>query len=78
MLSVKYLPLVQTLLIATFMTFVMSFAISWINLGLIKGFIGIWMHAWLMAFIVAFPTLLLILPAMRKLAMRIASKAPSA
>ena len=74
MISVKYLPLVQTLLIATFMTFVMSFAISWINLGLVKGFIGIWMHAWLMAFIVAFPTLMLVLPTMRKLAVRIASK----
>ena len=76
MIPVKYLPFVQTLLIATFMTFVMSFAISWINLGLIKGFFGIWMHAWLVAFVVAFPTLLLVLPTMRRLAVRIASKEP--
>ncbi|UFS61664.1 DUF2798 domain-containing protein [Sulfurimonas sp. HSL-3221] len=78
MVPMKYLQLVQTFLIATFMTFVMSFAISWINLGLVKGFIGIWMHAWLIAFAIAFPTLLLILPAMRKLAVRIASKEESA
>ena len=78
MVPVKYLPLVQTFLIATFMTFVMSFAISWINLGLTRGFFGIWMHAWLIAFVIAFPTLLLVLPTMRKLAVRIASKADAA
>lgn len=74
MISTKYLPAVQILLTATFMSFIMSFVISWINLGLIHGFIGIWMHAWLTAFVVAFPTLLLVVPTMRKLALRIASK----
>ena len=74
MISIKYLHLVQTLLVATIMTFVMSFAISAMNIGFSNGFINIWLHAWGAAFVVAFPTLTLILPPVRRLAMRIASK----
>ena len=74
MISAKYLHIVQTFLVATVMTFIMSFAISAINLGFPTGFINIWLHAWGAAFVVAFPTLTLILPPVRKLAMRIASK----
>ncbi len=74
MISIKYLHVVQTFLVATVMTFVMSFAISAINMGFPNGFLHIWLHAWGAAFVVAFPTLTLILPPVRKLAMRIASK----
>jgi hypothetical protein len=74
MVSTKYLFFVQTLLIASVMTFIMSFAISAINIGFVNGFIHIWLYAWGAAFIVAFPTLMLILPPIRVLAMRIASK----
>lgn len=74
MISTKYLILVQTFLIAIVMTFIMSFAISIINLGFVDGFIHLWLHAWSMAFILAFPTMTIISPFLRKLAMRIASK----
>ncbi len=74
MLSVKYLFYVQTFLVALVMTFIMSFAISAINLGFISGFVPVWMHAWAIAFVVAYPSLMLVLPPARALAMRIACK----
>lgn len=74
MISTKYLFLVQTLFVATAMTFIMSFAISAINLGFVNGFVYIWLKAWGVAFIIAFPTLSVIFPSLRALAMRIASK----
>jgi hypothetical protein len=63
MISVKYLHQVQVALLSGF-----------INLGLVKGFIGIWLHAWMVAYAIAFPTILIVFPFARKLAMKIASK----
>ncbi|MBN2896571.1 MAG: DUF2798 domain-containing protein [Campylobacterales bacterium] len=74
MVSVKYLHQVQALLLSGFMSCIMSGAISLINLGLIDGFLGIWLRAWLIAWAIAFPTILLVFPIARKLAMRIASR----
>lgn len=55
------------------MTLIMSFVITFINLGLIERFMHIWMHAWIIAFAIAFPTLLLIFPVVRGLAEKITS-----
>lgn len=74
MVSVKYLHQVQAALLSGFMSFIMSGAITLINLGLVKGFVGIWIHAWLVAYLIAFPTILLVFPFARKLAMKIASR----
>lgn len=74
MISVKYLHQVQALLLSGFMSLVMSGAITFINIGAISGFIGIWLHAWIVAYAIAFPTILLVFPFARKLAMKIASK----
>jgi len=74
MISIKYLHQVQALLLSGFMSFIMSGAITFINLGLIDGFTGIWLHAWIVAYAIAFPTILLVFPFARKLAMKIASK----
>jgi len=52
----------------------MSGAITFINLGLIDGFIGVWLHAWIVAYAIAFPTILLVFPFARKLAIKIACK----
>ncbi|PHM16685.1 MAG: hypothetical protein CJD30_10365 [Sulfuricurvum sp. PD_MW2] len=56
------------------MSFIMSGAITLINLGFVSGFLGIWLHAWLVAYAIAFPTILLVFPFARKLAMKIAAK----
>lgn len=74
MVSVKYLHQVQAALLSGFMSFIMSGAITFINLGWVDGFVGIWIHAWLVTYAIAFPTILLVFPFARKLAMRIASK----
>ena len=74
MLPNKYLNQVQAFLLSGFMSFVMSGIITFINLGIIEGFLGIWFHAWWVAFVIAFPTILLVFPFARKLAMKIASK----
>ncbi len=74
MIPSKYLQLVQSFLLSGFMSFIMSGIITFINLGLIDGFVLIWLHAWIYAYIIAFPTILLVFPFARKLAMKIASK----
>jgi hypothetical protein len=74
MVSIKYLHQVQALLLSGLMSFIMSGAISFINLELVAGFVGIWLHAWVVAWAIAFPTILLVFPFARKLAMKIASK----
>lgn len=74
MVSVKYLHQVQAALLSGFMSFIMSGAITLINLGFVNGFFGIWLHAWLVAYAIAFPTILLVFPFARKLAMKIAAK----
>ncbi|MDD3475404.1 MAG: DUF2798 domain-containing protein [Sulfurimonas sp.] len=74
MISVKYLHQVQAFLLSGFMSFIMSAAITFINLGLVENFVEIWIHAWIIAYMIAFPTILLVFPFVRKLAMKIASK----
>ena len=74
MISVKYLHQVQAFLLSGFMSFIMSGAITFINLGLVDNFVKIWIHAWILAYMIAFPTILLVFPFARKLAMKIASK----
>jgi hypothetical protein len=74
MVSVKYLHQVQAFLLSGFMSFIMSGAISFINLGFVDNFISIWFHAWIVAYVIAFPSVLLVFPFARKLAIRIASK----
>ena len=74
MISKRYLHHVQALLLSGFMSFIMSGAITLINLGWSKGFVLVWFHAWAVAYIIAFPTILLVFPFARKLALSIASK----
>ncbi len=74
MVSVKYLHQVQAALLSGFMSFIMSGAITFINLGAVHGFMSIWFHAWMVAYLIAFPTILIVFPFARKLAMKIAAK----
>jgi len=74
MVSSKYLHQIQALLLSGFMSFIMSGAITFINLGIVNHFLTIWIHAWLVSYAIAFPTILIVFPFARKIAMRIASK----
>jgi hypothetical protein len=74
MVSIKYLHQVQALLLSGIMSFIMSGAITFINLGLVDNFTAIWLRAWIIAYAIAFPTILIVFPFARKLAIKIASK----
>jgi len=74
MLPNKYLNQVQSFLLSGFMSFIMSGIITLMNLGIVDEFINMWFHAWILAFAIAFPTIMLIFPFVRKLAIKIASK----
>lgn len=74
MISSKYLNQVQAFLLSGFMSFIMSGIITYINLGFVSDFLAIWFNAWIVAFVIAFPTIMLVFPFARKLAMKIASR----
>ena len=74
MIAAKYLHYVQAFLLSGLMSFIMSGAISFINLGIAEHFMAIWINAWLVAWAVAFPSILVVFPFARKLALKIASK----
>jgi hypothetical protein len=63
----RFEPLLFALLMSMFMSFFMSFVITFINLGFIESFVAQWLGAFWKAFMVAFPTILLVVPSVRKL-----------
>lgn len=44
------------------MSLVMSGVVSFINIGLIDGFMTIWAESFLKSFVVAYPTILVVVP----------------
>lgn len=66
-LPARYAAIVMPTVLATIMTFIISGVATLINLGLVPGFVDIWMKAWSMSFIVALPTLLAVLPIVRRI-----------
>lgn len=58
------------LFMAFFMSFLMSGAITAINVGLPPDFFSRWMHSWGLAFLLAYPAILIVAPLARRLALR--------
>ena len=67
MINKKYEMLVFAFLMSLFMSCLMSCVITIINLGFADGFFGLWMTAFWKAFLVAFPTIMIVVPQVRKL-----------
>lgn len=67
MIDAKYQPILFAFFMALFMSFLMSGAISLINLGWVEGFVVIWMNAWFSAFVIAFPVVIFVGPMVRKI-----------
>jgi hypothetical protein len=59
---------VVPLLLSIFMTCIVSVISTLRSIGIPDGFIEIWLQAWGLSWVVAFPTLLVALPAVRRLA----------
>ena len=57
------------------MTFIVVFVTTAINYGFVNDFIARWMRGWGLSFIVAFPTVLIIMPTIRKTIAKITRQA---
>ena len=49
-----------------FMTFLVSGVATWRALGVVPGMLGMWMTSWLIAWLVAYPTMLIMMPRVRR------------
>ena len=63
----KYAPILFVFFVALNMSFLMSFALTAINLGFPTDFIQRWLRSWVIAFPVAFVAAFAIVPPIRKL-----------
>ncbi len=66
MISKKYEKLVFSFVMSLFMSFIMAFAITIINIGLVDGFILKALEAWSKAFFVAFAAIVMVSPLVKK------------
>ena len=66
MIAKKYETILFAFIMGTFMSGFMSLVITFINLGLIDNFIMFWLGAYWKAFVIAFPTILIVIPRVRK------------
>ena len=71
MISSKYTQHVISFFMALFMSCIMSFFITTHNIGLTPDLLSKWLFAWAFGFAVALPTIFLVAPMVRKLAIKL-------
>lgn len=67
-LPAAWAPFVMPLILSIFMSFIVSGIATLRAVGFADHLLELWMSAWGVSWIVAFPTLLIVLPIVRKLA----------
>lgn len=67
MIKKKYEFVLFAFLMALFMAGFMSFVVTFINVGFIDGIFSMWIEAYWKAFLVAFPTIMVVVPKVRKI-----------
>ena len=67
MIPKKYEMVLFAFLMSLFMAGFMSFIVTLINMGFVDGLLGFWLEAYWKAFLVAFPTIMVVVPKVRKL-----------
>ncbi len=65
-LPARYASLVMPLILSVFMTFIVSMVSTLRSIGLTPDFFHIWLGAWGISWVVAYPTLLLVLPMVKR------------
>ena len=65
-LPAKYNFVAMPLVLSMFMSCIISGVSTLRALGLVDGFFGKWMLAWGLSWLIAFPTVMLVLPLVRK------------
>ena len=66
-LPARYAAVISPLVLSLLMTFIVSLISTLKSLGLHPSMPGIWMVAWGLSWLVAFPTLLVVLPIVRRI-----------
>lgn len=66
-LPARYAAIISPLMLSLLMTFIVSLISTLKSLGLHPSMPGIWMVAWGLSWLVAFPTLLVVLPIVRRI-----------
>lgn len=67
MIKKRYEFILFAFLMALFMAGFMSFVVTIINVGFIDGVLSMWFEAYWKAFLVAFPTIMIVVPQVRKI-----------
>jgi len=67
MIAKKYEMLLFAFIMGAFMSGFMSLVVTFINIGFIDDFIYFWLNAYWKAFLIAFPTILFVIPRVRKI-----------
>lgn len=66
-LPARYAAIVLPLILSLLMTFVISGVSTLMSLGPTRAFVSTWPAAWALSWIVAFPTLVAVLPLVRRI-----------
>lgn len=74
MLSKRYYRFVFAFIMGLVMSFIMSGALVFINLGLVDKFFEIWLISWGKAFVLAYPCIIVVAPIAGKITAKICSK----
>lgn len=65
-LPARFAGVVMPLLLSVLMTFIVSMVSTLRSIGPAPHFLAVWASAWAISWLIAFPTLLLVLPVVRK------------
>lgn len=67
-LPARYHGFVMPAILSFLMSGIVSLVATLANVGMPPGFIGLWLGAWKLSWAIAFPTILVILPLVRRIA----------
>lgn len=73
MFSKKYEFMVFSVLMSFFMTLLMSFVVTFLNVGLVKEFLFVWLNAFLKSYPIGFGATLIVVPIVRKIVSKLVS-----
>lgn len=66
LLHTRYSAVVMPFFLSIIMTCVISLVSTLRSVGLVPGFLQLWLGSWALSWVIAFPTLLVVLPLVRK------------
>lgn len=71
MIPKKYEFILFAFLMSMFMTILMSFVVTLINVGYSEIFFNQWLDAFMKSYVIAFPTVLIVVPIVRRVVKRL-------